>query len=293
MAEDSIDLNLRARYDRRAGVFRLTAADPRLQGLPFQVTLSRGSESVDSLQEIFLRESAIDVEDSVPSRPNLLKSSDFPQTPLRQKIEEVELTSAVFVGPAAVGDAIARMRADWKFQHHQPTVEDFQRNLSDGSLTNEINVVLIVDKFFDSRKGSGLFADTIANLAPYALVAVVSYTPELRSDIVAEVAKCSLRSGIPSSPFYFVDSRRPNLTLDEAVEDFLSREKLAAEARSGLRKSRLDGAKSRDELPFSGPKINPVNGAVVVGYSELMEKLGVPAFDELGNRRSLTVDPNG
>jgi len=293
MAQDSIDLNLRARYDRRAGVFRLTAADPRLQGLPFQVTLSRGSESVDSLQELFIRESAIEAEDSVPSRPNLLKSSDFPQAALKQKAKRDEPTSAIFVGPAAVEDAIAHMKSDWKFQPRQSTLEDFERNLNEGTISNEISVVLIVDIFFNLRSDSELFMKTIARLAPHALVAVVSYSPHFRSEIVVKVAEYCYENSISSAPFYFIDSKRPLVTLDEAVEDFLSRDKLAADARQGLRNSRLDGAKSQEELPSGEPKLNPVNGAVVVGYSELMERLGVPAFDELGNRRTLTIDPNG
>lgn len=293
MAEDSIDLNLRARYDRRAGVFRLTAADPRLQGLPFQVTLSRGSESVDSLQELFLRESFIDSEDSIPSKPNLLKSSDYPRRVEEQDPVLPTLTSAVFIGPDSVGDALAKMRSDWEFRPHQPTIEAFERGLESGTLSNEISVVLIVDSLFDSRTESEAFADAIARLAPHALVAVISYNPQFRNEIVVKVAEHAHRRGFSSAPFYFVDPKRPMATLNEAVEDFLAGVKLAAGARSELRHSRLDGTSGVDELPSSNPRLNPINGAVVVGYSELMERLGVPAFDELGNRRTLTIDPNG
>jgi len=293
MAEDSIDLNLRARYDRKAGVFRLTAADPRLQGLPFQVTLSRGSDSVDSLQELFLRESLMEPEDSAPSRPNLLKSSDYPRRVEEQTPVTPTLTSAVFIGPSAVGGALVAMRSDWKFLPHQPTVEDFERGLEKGTLSDEISVVLIVDSFFDSRTDSETFIGAIARLAPHALVAVVSYHPQFRNEIVVKVAEHCHRSDFSSAPFYFVDPKHPMVTLNEAVEDFLAGAKLAAAARSELRRSRLDGPSGVDELPSGASRVDVTNGAVVVGYSRILELLDLSPFDENGNPRKLTIDPNG
>jgi len=292
MPQNSVDLNLRARYDKRAGVFRLTAADPRLEGLPFQVTLSRGSESVDSLQELFLRESLMESEDSAPSRTNLLKSSDYPQRVEEQNTILPTLTSAVFIGPDSVGDALAKMRSDWEFRSHQPTVEAFERGLESGTLSNEISVVLIVDSFFDSRTESEAFVGAIARLAPHALVAVISYHPQFRNEIVVKVAEHAHRRGYSSLPFYFVDPKRPMATLNEAVEDFLAGAKLAAAARNELRRSRLDAIFDRSELPSDALKIDATDGAVVVGYSKLLEILELSPLDEDGNPRKLTLDPN-
>lgn len=293
MPQNSVDLNLRARYDKRAGVFRLTAADPRLEGLPFQVTLSRGSESVDSLQELFLRESLMESEDSAPSRPNLLKSSDYPRRVEEQNTILPTLTSAVFIGHEVVGDALATMRSDWKFWPHQSTIEAFERGLESGTLSNEISVVLIMDNFFDSRTESEAFVGAIARLAPHALVAVISYHPQFRNEIVVKVAEHAHRKGYSNLPFYFVDPKRPLHTLNEAVEDFLASAKLAAAARSELRRSRLDAIFDRSELPSDALKIDATDGTVVVGYSKLLEILELSPLDEDGNPRKLTLDPNG
>jgi len=285
MAEDSIDLNLRARYDRKAGVFRLTAADPKLEGLPFQVTLSRGSESVESLQSLFFQASLIGSRDFTPSQTSPLEAQG--------SLQAKKAPRAVFVGPEVVGDAILKMKPDWNFQNHEPSLESFQAHLADGTLTNDLSMVLIIDQFFDSRIESKLFVETIAWLAPYALIAVVSYHPEFREEITSSVAQQCLKKNFPSAPFYFIDPKKPGASLDSAIEAFLGREKLASNAREGLRNARIGDPVVSDELPESAARLNPISGAVEVSYSELMKRLGVSALDTAGNRRALSIDLNG
>lgn len=74
MAKDAIDLeSVRIHYDRRDGAFRLTSADSRLRGKPFQLTLSKDSKSVESLLELFRTEGIIDQErdSNFPARVDL------------------------------------------------------------------------------------------------------------------------------------------------------------------------------------------------------------------------------
>jgi len=88
MAEDSIDLErVRVRYDRRDGAFRLTSADPRLKGRSFRLTLSRGSDAVDSLMDVFEEEGILSPEDRIPTVVQLRELGG-----LSQEVDEYSFT---------------------------------------------------------------------------------------------------------------------------------------------------------------------------------------------------------
>ena len=88
MAEDSIDLErVRVRYDRRDGAFRLTSADPRLKGRSFRLTLSKGSDAVDSLMDVFEEEGILSAEDRIPTVVRLRELAG-----LSQEVDEYHLT---------------------------------------------------------------------------------------------------------------------------------------------------------------------------------------------------------
>lgn len=78
MAKDTIDLErVRLRYDRRDGAIRLTSTDPRLRGKPFMLTLSRGSQAVDSLLDLFEAEGVISEDDILPETVDLDSIKDY------------------------------------------------------------------------------------------------------------------------------------------------------------------------------------------------------------------------
>lgn len=78
MAKDAIDLDsVRIRYDHRDGAFRITSADPRLKGKPFQLTLSRDSNAVTSLVQLFKDEGIIGPGDLIPRFTDLQSAQSY------------------------------------------------------------------------------------------------------------------------------------------------------------------------------------------------------------------------
>lgn len=121
MAEDTIDLErVRVHYDRRDGAFRLTSADPRLKGRSFRLTLSKGSDAVDSLMDVFEEAGILSAEDRIPTAVQLWQLAG-----LKHEVDEYELTGQerplrdsrlVFkVGQHADGGA---MRVDLGYSPH-------------------------------------------------------------------------------------------------------------------------------------------------------------------------------
>jgi len=88
VAEDSIELErVRVRYDRRDGAFRLTSSDSRLKGRSFRLTLSKGSDAVDSLMDVFEEEGILSAEDRIPTVVQLRELAG-----LSQEVDEYSLT---------------------------------------------------------------------------------------------------------------------------------------------------------------------------------------------------------
>lgn len=137
-------------------------------------------------------------------------------------MNEQAVPNVIYIGPAAVGDAIARMRQDWNFFPHVPDISTFRAGLSNGSIDNDIQIVMIVDKFFDPQARDTSFEKLVASLSPYCMFCVISYSTELKSSILERVEHEQFTTSYPDGKIYFVDYSRPNKTIDEAVDNFLS-----------------------------------------------------------------------
>jgi hypothetical protein len=120
----------------------------------------------------------------------------------------------IYIGPAAVGDAIAKMRSDWNFFPHVPDISTFRAGLSSGSIDNNIQVVMVVDKFFDPQARDTSFEKLVASLSPYCMFCVISYTADLRNSILDRVEHERFTNSYPDGKVYFVDYSRPNRTID-------------------------------------------------------------------------------
>jgi MinD-like ATPase involved in chromosome partitioning or flagellar assembly len=137
-------------------------------------------------------------------------------------MNEQAVPNVIYIGPAAVGDAIAKMRSDWNFFPHVPDISTFRAGLSSGSIDNNIQVVMVVDKFFDPQARDTSFEKLVASLSPYCMFCVISYTADLRNSILDRVEHERFTNSYPDGKVYFVDYSRPNRTIDEAVDVFLS-----------------------------------------------------------------------
>ena len=129
--------------------------------------------------------------------------------------------NVIYIGPGAVGDAISRMKSDWNFFDHVPDISTFRAGLSNESISNDIQVVMIVDKFFDPQARDTSFEKLVASLSPYCMFCVISYSPDLRGPIIDRIEHERFTNSFADGKIYFVDAKRPHATIDQAVEDFL------------------------------------------------------------------------
>lgn len=137
-------------------------------------------------------------------------------------MNEQAVPNVIYIGPAAVGDAIAKMKAEWNFFPHVPDISTFRAGLSNGSIDNNIQVVMIVDKFFDPLARDTSFEKLVASLSPYCMFCVISYSSDSRASILDRIEHERFTNSFPEGKIYFVDSSRPRRTIDEALDAFLA-----------------------------------------------------------------------
>lgn len=130
--------------------------------------------------------------------------------------------NVIYIGPAAVGDAIAKMKSEWNFFEHVPDISTFRAGLSNGSIDNNIQIVMIVDKFFDSQARDTSFEKLVASLSPYCMFCVISYAQDSRGQILDRIEHESFTNSLPDGKIYFIDSKRPHRSIDESVDLFLA-----------------------------------------------------------------------
>jgi len=137
--------------------------------------------------------------------------------------DEQTIPNVLFVGPTAVGNALANMRGGrWNFFPHVPDISTFRAGLANGTVDNNIQIVIIPDKFFDPQARDTSFEKLAAALSPYCMFLVISYTDSLRGPIQERIEHERFAASLPDGKIYFITQQHPNATMDRATDDFLA-----------------------------------------------------------------------
>lgn len=130
---------------------------------------------------------------------------------------------AIYVGVEPVYDVLTRLKPEWDFSPAVPDVTTFWDRLETGDLDQQSQVILILDSFFDERGADRQFEQLVASLAPYALVGIINYRPEVKESIAARIESEAYTLGIGVTPtYYWIDPKKPEHSLDSAVSRFAS-----------------------------------------------------------------------
>lgn len=137
--------------------------------------------------------------------------------------DEQTIPNVLFVGPTAVGNALANMRGGrWNFFPHVPDISTFRAGLANGTVDNNIQIVIIPDKFFDPQARDTSFEKLASALSPYCMFLVISYTDDLRGPIQERIEHERFAASLPDGKIYFITQQHPNVTMDRATDDFLA-----------------------------------------------------------------------
>lgn len=130
---------------------------------------------------------------------------------------------AIYIGLPQVGDILKKIRPDWDFLPHVEDISSLWAGLSDGTIDNNIQILLVLDLFFDPRGDNNSFEKLVATMAPHCFLGIVNYKPDLREQMKERISYEAYGLGESSTLlYYFVDPKQPNHSLDMAVNEYIT-----------------------------------------------------------------------
>lgn len=129
----------------------------------------------------------------------------------------------IYVGVPEVYDYLVKLKSDWDFGPAVPDIASLWSGLEDGTVDSESHIILILDAFFDERGGDHSFEQLIASMAPYCLIGIINYKPNLKEVINERIQSESYTLGLENTPtYYYIDPKKPAPSIDSMVARFLS-----------------------------------------------------------------------
>lgn len=132
----------------------------------------------------------------------------------------------IFIGHNKVGEAIEKLMPEWDFEAIIPDIQQFWESLSTGAVSNEVQVVLILDNpFFDTTRMDTSFETLISSMLPHCLLGVINYREALYSEIKERVDEANEANGMGEFDYYMISKSKPRVTLMKAVEHYVQANK--------------------------------------------------------------------
>jgi len=130
---------------------------------------------------------------------------------------------AIFVGPAKLGEHLEKLRKGWDFVSIVPDIASLWNGLNNQTIDDNVQVIITLDGFFkpDSEEDSS-FEQLVAMMSPHCFFLIVSYMPEYESQMRSRISSESHAVGNGGNEeYFFVDPKRPNLTIDRALAEYI------------------------------------------------------------------------
>lgn len=130
--------------------------------------------------------------------------------------------NAVYIGIEKVGEFLEKLRPDWDFLPHVPDITSLWEGLNDGTIDNNIQIILILDQFFDPEGEDSSFEKLVATMAPHCFFGIINYRGALKEHMRERISSEAYSSGDSSNLlYYFIDPKLPNQSLDVAVNSYV------------------------------------------------------------------------
>jgi cellulose biosynthesis protein BcsQ len=191
----------------------------------------------------------------------------------------------IIVAPKVVSDFLADEYVDWDAQIPCETIADMWNGLNTGELSDESDVVLIIDTLFHDTPEE--FIEAVATFAPEALVMVLSYTNE--DEIIrARVEEFAQDKGLQEAPFHFIRSEVALQEIEETIYQHDHADELLAKAVAETSKTvsiKVDSANKVDTsrnglvITATSPKGGSGKSSVALLVGTTLAKASKKAFE--------------
>jgi MinD-like ATPase involved in chromosome partitioning or flagellar assembly len=133
---------------------------------------------------------------------------------------------AIFIGREDIGNAISSLRPEWDFLPPVDSIESLWSGLADGSIDNNVQVLFILDTFFDPSGTNTSFEKVVSTMSPWCFFGIIKYRENQESAIRERIDSEAYMNGAGDDPlFFFIDPTKPNETIDTALNQFIRQSK--------------------------------------------------------------------
>lgn len=129
---------------------------------------------------------------------------------------------AIYVGDYRVGEALASLRPDWDFLPFVRDITSLWEGLDSGEIDNNIQILLILDQFFDVKGEDDSLENLVSSMLPYCFLGVVNYREALKEQMKDRIQYKVDNAGGAEHEFFFINAKKPNLSLDLAIKKFIA-----------------------------------------------------------------------
>lgn len=135
-----------------------------------------------------------------------------------------EKPKVIYIGLPQVGEVLQKIRTDWDFLPPVPNIAKLWEGLYDGSIDNNIQVILVLDNFFDPNGEKTEFETLVAQMSPHCLFGIINYHPNLKEHMKEKIDSENYAMGNAESKplYYFIDPKQPAPSINEAVQKFIA-----------------------------------------------------------------------
>lgn len=136
----------------------------------------------------------------------------------------VDKPRAIFVGPEQLGKMLSIHRQDLDFVSICKDIDALHAGLESGEISNEIEVIITIDKFFDPKDNTEntQFEEMVATFSPYCLMMIIQYNPSVENLLRERIKAAAIAVDEPGNEeFYFVSPNKPHPDIDNAKTKFI------------------------------------------------------------------------
>lgn len=170
------------------------------------------------------------------------------------------MTKVIVVSPEEFHSYFAEVYQDWDVQVPVLDFDDLWDKLESGVLSDQSEIIILNDAFYTPNDNKLEVA--IANIAPTALVIILSYEPELQTVIRKNVHDICVSTGQPAAGYFFVNANGDDVLgeINNAVSQWnSSKGQLPSEGHHAV----SDGKPITTKEPMSLSKLQEAKGGVL------------------------------
>lgn len=130
------------------------------------------------------------------------------------------MTKTIIVADPRVHAHLSQQYPQWDTQIPVPTVGQLWEGLNSGALSNQSEIVIFSDQYYDPSGRNTDLEVAVATMAPVALVMVIAYSPTTRTVFAERVARTARENNLDDGKVYFVDYENPVDDIDTAITEY-------------------------------------------------------------------------